>query len=90
MAGSCSSSTPPQQPTANGTLTALPDGRALPIAFQRQDIYDPTQDRWQFGTQTISRLWHTATLLPDGRIVLLGGQSVERVGSGHDAESIQP
>lgn len=80
----------PPQPTANGTLTALPDGRALLIAFQRQDIYDPAQDRWQFSTRAISRLWHTATLLPDGRVVLLGGQSVERYGAGHDVEFVQP
>lgn len=80
----------PPQPTANGTLTALPDGRALLIAAQRQDIYDPVQDRWQFGTRTIERSWHTATLLPDRRVVLLGGQSVERIGAGHDVEFVQP
>jgi N-acetylneuraminic acid mutarotase len=76
--------------TSYGTLTTLADGRVLHAGGTIQAIYDPTTDQWQTSQRTISRAYHTATLLPDGRIVLLGGQSVEEVGHGHDAELIQP
>ncbi len=73
-----------------GTLTALPDGRALQVAGAIQACYDPANDRWQIAQRAIYRAFHTATLLPDGRVVLLGGQSVDDVGPGHDVEFIQP
>ena len=73
-----------------GTLTTLPDGRALHVAGKVQAIFNPMTGGWQVRQRTISRLLHTATLLPDGRVVLLGGQSPEQFGPGHDVEFVQP
>ncbi len=74
----------------DGSLTALPDGRALLVAATLQGLYDPAQDRWQLGQRAVWRTGHTATLLPDGRVVLIGGQALERTGPGHDVEIVQP
>lgn len=73
-----------------GTLTALPDGRALLVAYTIEGRYDPAQDRWQLVQRAISRTGQTATPLPDGRIVLIGGQDIATIGSGHDVEIVQP
>ncbi|MGN6699215.1 MAG: Kelch repeat-containing protein, partial [Thermomicrobiales bacterium] len=51
-----------------GTLTALPDGRALLVSGHIQAFYDPATDQWLIGQRALSRLWHTAALLPDGRV----------------------
>lgn len=73
-----------------GTLTTLADGRVLQVAGMIQAFYDPAMARWQIAQRVIYRAFHTATLLPDGRVVLLGGQNVADVGPGHDVEFIQP
>lgn len=73
-----------------GSLSTLHDGRVLQVAGSIQAFYDPAADRWQIAQRAIYRAFHTATLLPDGRVVLLGGQSVDNVGPGHDVEFIQP
>ncbi|HZX94657.1 MAG TPA: putative Ig domain-containing protein, partial [Myxococcales bacterium] len=40
------------------------------------EVYDPASDSWSgAGTMNGRRASHTATLLPDGRVVLVGGQS---------------
>lgn len=67
------------------TLTALNDGTVLatggtpgagrglePLATA--EIYDPSTGTWTgTGTMTARRFDHTATLLPDGRVLLAGG-----------------
>ena len=73
-----------------GSLTTLPDGRVLQVAGTIQAFYDPVSDQWQISQRAIYRAFHTATLLPDGRVVLLGGQSVTDVGPGHDVKFVQP
>ncbi len=66
------------------TLTTLRDGRVLatggtsggrgvqPLATA--EIYDPATGTWtRTGPMTVPRFDHTATLLPDGRVLLAGG-----------------
>ena len=72
------------------TATLLPDGRVLVVGGQRFDfhdgglfpgrpraaeIYDPKANRWS-ATSPMgeSRLGQTATMLPDGRVLVVGGQ----------------
>jgi hypothetical protein len=67
------------------TATGLPDGRVL-VAGGRcggdracvdpgiAELYDPSTGRfWQLGRLVTGRIEHTATTLPDGRILLAGG-----------------
>ena len=48
--------------------TAATDG---PTA--RADIYNPSTNTWATTTMTTARYVHTATRLPDGRVVVCGG-----------------
>jgi uncharacterized repeat protein (TIGR01451 family) len=69
------------------TATLLTDGRVLvtggDIWFSRSnritattELYDPTAETFQFGpTMTVPRFWHTATLLPNGQVLVVGGRS---------------
>jgi N-acetylneuraminic acid mutarotase len=72
------------------TATLLPDGRVLVVGgltvtlrdgglFPSQptdaEIYDPKTDHWSAtAPMGASRLGQTATLLPDGRVLIAGGQ----------------
>ena len=72
---------------AAATLTLLPDGRVLAAggydpggSFNQQvehtttEIFDPATGEWSPGPDLAEPRWrHSATLLPDGRIILLGG-----------------
>jgi Galactose oxidase, central domain/Kelch motif len=68
------------------TATLLPDGRVLitggdgssPPArvTATAELYDPASGQFSpTGSMTTSRAFHTATLLTDGRVLLLGGQT---------------
>ncbi len=71
----------------NFTMTLLQDGRLIIIGgtsdytealyYQRCEIYDPATDQWQstYGTMIEPRANHTATLLPNNRILVTGGKS---------------
>ena len=79
---------PMQRKRGYHTLTALPDGTVLATgggyksggvdpadAVLDHEIWDPVTDRWTTVASTVRpRLYHSsATLLPDGRILLAGG-----------------
>ena len=68
------------------TLTLLPNGRVIavggeepldssqPIIYSTTEIYDPDANSWSPGPNLSEpRSSHSATLLPDGRIFLVGG-----------------
>ena len=69
------------------TATLLPSGKVLvtgglagPLPFgslASSELYDPTTDSWSAAAPMIeSRARDTATLLPDGRVLVVGGLSL--------------
>lgn len=81
------------------TATRLKDGRVLivggrnnnctsncPIySLNSAEIYDPSTGIYtSTGSLQISRFNHTATVLQDGRVLILGGQTTEDLGTGND------
>ena len=66
-------------------LTLLPDGRVLATggvhptnrhfgAYSTTEIFDPDSNSWSPGPELSEpRIHHSATLLPDGRVLLVGG-----------------
>jgi len=73
------------QPRYNHTATLLPDGRVVVIGgisdvnnatrLNSAEIYDPVANTWSLaqGQSNAFRNQHTATLLQDGRILVIGG-----------------
>ena len=72
------------------TATLLPDGKVLVAggessadddgkASRAAELYDPTSGKWTATGNLLQARWdHTATLLPDGRVLVVGGQSNPR------------
>lgn len=82
------------------TMTQLPSGKVLAIGgaigasgdgeVRNVDIYDPASNTWTAGApMTFSRVGHTATLLPSGKVLVIGGTSSES-GGGRIPELYDP
>ena len=73
------------QPSDGHSLTLLPDGKLLaaggenPVVrsssfYSTTEIFDPSTNSWSPGPELSEpRIHHSATLLPDGRVLLVGG-----------------
>jgi hypothetical protein len=71
---------------AGGTLTLLPDGKALAAggrggdgqALANAELYDPDTGKFVVtGSMTTPRFAHTATLLNNGKVLIAGGPTAE-------------
>ena len=81
------------RPSIAHTLTLLPDGRVLaaggvhPVLidssiYSTTQIFDPATNSWSPGPELAEpRSHHSATLLPDGRVLLIGGIGSENMGT---------
>ena len=46
------------------------------------ELYDPDENKWSYADNMIqSRKWASATLLPDGKVIIVGGDDASRSGS---------
>jgi hypothetical protein len=89
LAGAVTAASPPAIARFGHTATRLPDGRVLvaggtedpwlpfvaPGVFDSAELYDPRTGSWSpTGALNQARMYHTATLLHDGRVLITGGQ----------------
>jgi hypothetical protein len=57
-------------------ITLLKDGRALVVSGSGTDLYDPATERFsRTGTMTVPRSKFGGAMLPDGRVLIAGGQA---------------
>lgn len=70
----------PGIPTRGATVHPQADGRILIFGGGRASIWNPSTRRWEEDS-SVPRVprqgWHTASRLADGRIVMIGGLSLE-------------
>lgn len=88
----------PWSPAGSGLLdvdgrafTPMPDGKVLAtggdgggFAIASAELFDPTLNVWKSTTWPMGtpRYDHTATLLPDGKVLLVGGYTTQRQPAG--------
>jgi len=86
VTGSWSSVSDMNLPRLHHTATMLLDGRVLVVgggisatnkaSRASAEIYDPASQNWiRTGSMAAARSYHTATLLEDGRVLVVGGRS---------------
>lgn len=78
-----------------GTLTALPDGRALVTNGTNLDLFDPATGQFVRSDSHLSesRQGERATLLQDGTVLIVGGGAADRAvpsSGGSEAEIFDP
>ncbi|TMF25589.1 MAG: hypothetical protein E6I31_01720 [Chloroflexi bacterium] len=63
----------------NGTVVATGGSTDMGFATASAEVFDPATNRWQPTTWPMAnaRYGHTATLMPDGKVLLVGGYSTE-------------
>lgn len=75
-------------PRRSQTATLLPNGKVLVAggwsnndigkALTEAEVYDPASGTWMgTGSMTLPRVWHMATQLPDGKVLVSGGISLK-------------
>ncbi|HET7152830.1 MAG TPA: kelch repeat-containing protein, partial [Candidatus Kapabacteria bacterium] len=79
-------------------MVALKDGRALSMGgydangtpLQSCEIYDPATEKWSETTpMSIARARETATVLPNGKVVVIGGEYAGDSYSGTPTNSVE-
>ena len=67
------------------TAILLNNGQVLVTGGTEDDsseLYDPDENKWLYADNMMeSRKWASATLLPDGRVIIVGGDDSSRSGS---------
>lgn len=86
------------------SATRLKDGRVLVTGgrpnnclvscsvdgLRTAEIYDPATGKWTpTGPLHISRYGHSAPLLPDGRVLIIGGESTENLGPSDQVREVE-
>jgi galactose oxidase-like protein/Kelch motif protein len=68
----------------NGMVLVTGGSTDMGFATTGAEVFDPATNRWQPSTWPMAtpRYGHTASLLPDGRVVLVGGYSIQPEVSG--------
>jgi Kelch motif protein/galactose oxidase-like protein len=68
----------------NGMVLVTGGSTDMGFATTGAELFDPATNRWQLSTWPMAtpRYGHTASLLPDGRVVLVGGYSTQPEVSG--------
>jgi hypothetical protein len=73
------------------TATRLLDGRVLFVGGSPAEIYDPSSGTFSHaGTLNVGRVFHTATLLPDGKVLIAAGQNPSATETHASAELFDP
>ncbi|WP_395833011.1 kelch repeat-containing protein [Cystobacter fuscus] len=95
------------QPRRAHRATVLPDGKVLvsggvleeyeldAYSFKTAEVYDPATGTWRLtGSMAGERAYHTSTLLPDGKVLVVGGTGLDAVegtvGGAETAEVYDP
>ena len=61
---------------AGGYRPTFPNGLLLPVSLSGAELYDPAAGTWSnTGSLNAGRDWHTATMLPDGEVLIVGGEA---------------
>jgi hypothetical protein len=66
------------------TATLLRNGMVLVVGAtgrSRPELYDPARDAWSSTGPSMDRYQHTATRLPDGRVLIAGGYGIQSLDS---------